>query len=224
MVKNHKSHPTERADLFGKRFVATIETEEGKRLAEALMKQMTGGDKIRARRMRQDFFEFDPTHKIVLAANHKPQVRGTDLGAWRRIKLVPFTVTIPEEEKDKALPEKLKGELPGVLNWCIQGCLDWQRHGLGEPDEVRQATSKYRAEQDTVQGFLDECCVLHPEARVKSSALLEAYHEWSGDRVMTSPAFRERLKERGFESKRGHGGAYFWHGVGLAQPGAGEGR
>jgi putative DNA primase/helicase len=225
LVKNHEAHPTERADLFGKRFVATIETEEGKRMAEALMKQMTGGDKVRARRMRQDFFEFTPSHKIILAANHRPAVRGTDHAVWRRIKMVPFTVTIPEEEKDKALPEKLKAELPGILAWAVRGCLDWQRYGLGEPDEVRQATATYQAEQDTVQGFLAECCFVHAEARVKSAALLEAYHEWSGDRVMTAPAFRERLKDKGFSApQRGHGGAYFWHGIGLPAKGVGEGR
>jgi P4 family phage/plasmid primase-like protien len=225
LVKNHEAHPTERADLFGRRFVATIETEEGKRLAEALMKQMTGGDKVRARRMRQDFFEFSPTHKIVLAANHKPVIRGTDHAVWRRIKMVPFTVTIPDEEKDKALPEKLKAELPGVLGWAVRGCLDWQRHGLGEPDEVRKATTEYQAEQDTVQGFLNECCFINSDARVKSSALLEAYHEWSGDRLMTAPAFRERLKEKGYSAPtRGTGGAYYWNGLGLQAKDRSEGR
>jgi putative DNA primase/helicase len=215
MAKLHETHPTERADLVGRRVVATIETEEGKRLAEALLKQMTGGDKVRARKMRQDFFEFQPTHKIILAANHKPTVRGTDQAVWRRIKLVPFTVTIPDDEKDKSLAEKLKAELPGVLNWALAGCRAWREHGLGEPDEVRQATATYRAEQDSVQGFLEECCVLHPEARIKGSALLEAYYGWSGDRLMSRPAFTQRLKDKGFESKRGTGGCYFWHGVGL---------
>jgi P4 family phage/plasmid primase-like protien len=225
MVKNHEAHPTERADLFGKRFVVTIETEEGKRLAEALMKQMTGGDKMRARKMRQDFFEFDQTHKIILAANHKPVIRGTDHANWRRIKLVPFTVTIPDEEKDKNLPDKLKAELPGILAWAVRGCIEWQRHGLGEPDEVRQATTAYQAEQDTVQGFLDDCCFVHTSAAVNSSALLDAYHKWSGDKLMTPPAFRERLKDKGFPApQRGTGGAYFWKGLGLQGSEASEGR
>jgi putative DNA primase/helicase len=219
MVKHNETHPTERADLFGKRFVATIETEEGKRMAEALMKQMTGGDRIRARKMRQDFFEFDPTHKIAFAANHKPAIRGNDLAVWRRIKLVPFTVTIPDEEKDKQLPAKLKAELPGVLNWCLRGCLDWRREGLAEPDEVRQATTQYQCEQDTVQAFLNDRCRLHRDARAKSSALLEAYHEWTGDRMMTGPAFRQRLRDKGFESKPGTGNCYYWHGIALADAG-----
>jgi putative DNA primase/helicase len=222
MTKHNETHPTERADLFGRRFVATIETEEGKRMAEALLKQLTGGDKVRARKMRQDFFEFDPRHKIVLAANHKPQVRGTDHAVWRRIKLVPFTVTIPDEEKDKQLPEKLKGELPGVLAWAVAGCLEWQRHGLGEPDEVRQATAAYQAEQDAVAQFVAECCIRQGEARVKVSALFEAYGRWSGDKFMTQPAFNERLRAKGFESQRGNHG-YFWRGLALADAcGGGE--
>jgi putative DNA primase/helicase len=217
MMKNHESHPTERADLFGKRLVATIETEEGKRLAEALMKQLTGGDRMRARKMHQNFFEFDQTWKIILAANHKPVIHGTDHAAWRRIKMIPFTVTIPENEKDKALPTKLKAEQSGILTWAVQGCLDWQRSGLGEPDEVRQATAGYQAEQDTVQGFIDECCQIHPEAKVQSSALLKAYTAWSGDKLMTAPAFRKRMKDKGFQSTEGTGGRYFWRGLALKQ-------
>src|SRR5207249_4861041 len=101
-----------------------------------------------ARKMRQDFFEFQPTWKIFLAANHRPTVRGTDHAVWRRIKLVPFEVTIPKDEQDKHLLTKLRAEWPGILAWAIRGCLDWQREGLGEPDEVRAATAAYRAQQD----------------------------------------------------------------------------
>jgi putative DNA primase/helicase len=223
MEKKNESHPTERADLFGKRFVATIETEEGKRMAEALMKQITGGDRVRARKLYKDFFEFEPTHKIVLAANHKPAIRGTDHAAWRRIKLMPFAVTIPEEEKDKALPAKLKAELPGILNWALKGCLDWQAHGMGEPEEVMQATDLYRAEQDTVEQFLTECCVRIPEARVKVAALFETYGKWSGDKFTTQPKFNERLRAKGYASNRESSG-YYWHGIGMpASQGAGDG-
>jgi putative DNA primase/helicase len=214
MVKNHESHPTERADLFGRRFVATIETEEGKRLAEALMKQVTGGDKVRARKMRQDFFEFSPTHKIFLAANHKPVVRGCDLAVWRRIKLVPFAVTIPDHEKDKTLPVKLAGELSGILNWAVAGCLDWRRHGLDEPEEVRVATDAYRSESDLLASFIEAVCEVLPQACVKSSALLGAYQDWSGDRWMTPVQFARRMEERGFTSKKS-GGCMWWHGIGL---------
>jgi P4 family phage/plasmid primase-like protien len=215
MQRVNEQHPTERADLFGRRFVATIETDEGKRMAESLMKQMTGGDKIRARKMRQDFFEFQPTHKIFLAANHKPTVRGTDFAVWRRIKLVPFTVTIPDDEKDKELPVKLKAELPGILAWAVRGCLKWREHGLGEPDEVRKATAAYQAEQDMVAGFLAECCFTNAGARCRASALLEAYQNWSGDKVMTPKALGQRMKDKGFESKLGTGGYTYYLGVGL---------
>src|SRR5215218_4665651 len=115
LVAKKGSHPTEVADLFGKRLVASIEVEDGRRLAESLVKQLTGGDKVRARRMRQDFWQFDPTHKVFMAVNHKPEVRGTDTAIWRRIRLIPFTETIPPGEQDKKLPEKLRGELSGIL-------------------------------------------------------------------------------------------------------------
>jgi putative DNA primase/helicase len=110
------------------------------------MKQLTGGDTLKARRLYQDFFEITPTWKLFLAANHKPTIRGGDYAAWRRIKLVPFTVTIPDEEKDRNLPAKLRAEWPGILAWAVRGCLDWQKYGLGEPEAVRAATDAYRAE------------------------------------------------------------------------------
>jgi putative DNA primase/helicase len=215
MVKAHESHPAERADLFGKRFVATIETEDGKRLAEALVKQMTGGDRMRARALYQNFFEFTPTHKIFLGVNHKPVIGGTDHGIWRRIKLVPFMVTISDEEKDKALPEKLKAELAGILAWAVRGCLDWRREGLAEPDEVRQATTEYQAEQDSVAAFLAHCCAINPEYRVQSSALFKAYQDYSGDRIMTQKAFTKRMESKEYPSQRGTGGRMFYFGVGL---------
>jgi putative DNA primase/helicase len=215
MVKTHDSHPTERADLFGRRVVATIEVDEGKRIAESLTKQLTGGDRVRARKMHRDFFEFMPTHKLLLAANHKPRIVGTDLAIWRRVKLVPFTVTITEEEKDKALPGKLKQEAAGILNWALAGCLAWQQHGLGEPDEIRQATAAYQAEQDSLGEFLKDCCYLNPEAKCRASLLFEAYCNWSGDKLLSSKAFGQRLRERGYDSKRGHGGNVLWCGLGL---------
>jgi putative DNA primase/helicase len=219
MQRANETHPTERADLLGKRLAATIETDEGKRLAESLLKQLTGGDAVRARRMRQDFFQFDPTHKLFLAANHRPKVRGTDLAIWRRIKLIPFTVTITEEEKDRHLLRKLKGELSGVLNWALEGCLAWQRSGLSEPEVVRQATDQYRAESDALGAFIAECCTVHPEVRVQSSTLFEAYRNWSGDREMNANDFASHMEAKGYKRRRGHGGWVFWHGIGL--PGEG---
>jgi putative DNA primase/helicase len=219
MVRQGESHPTERADLFGRRFVACIEAEEGKRIAEALLKQLTGSDRIRARRMREDFWEFRPTHKLFLAANHKPIIRGSDHAIWRRIKLVPFTVTFADERKDKSLPEKLKAELPGILNWALTGCLAWQRHGLGEPVGVRQATGEYQGEMDLVARFLDECCLVNPEFRVLSKDLYAAYVRWAEDgkeRPLSRDAFGRRLKDKGFDNPRsGPNGATRWHGLAL---------
>lgn len=204
MAKKHKAHPTERADLFGRRVVCTIETDEGKRMAEAFMKQLTGGEKIRARKCFKDFFEFEPTHKIFLASNHKPTIRGTDFAAWRRIKLVPFTVTIPEAEKDPHLGDKLKAEYPGILAWMVRGCQEWLRHGMQEPAKVTAATAEYQAEQDTVAGFIAECCTEQQGARTQLTGLLEAYHEWSGDKWMKSRAFAKHLRAKGFVIEPGH--------------------
>jgi putative DNA primase/helicase len=215
MVKNTEAHPTERADLFGRRFVATIETEEGKRMAEALMKQLTGGDNLKARRLYQDFFEMAPTWKIFLAANHKPTIRGTDLAVWRRIRLVPFTVTIRDEQKDKNLMAKLRAEWPGILAWAVRGCLEWQRLGLADPEEVTQATAEYQREQDILAEFIAECCIVAEYAAIKSSLLLSAYQQWSGDKNLTQQTFRKRLNHKGFYSKRGTGGYHYYQGIGL---------
>ncbi len=214
MARSTEAHPTERADLAGRRFVATIETDQGKRMAESLMKQLTGGDSLKARRMRQDFIELRPTWKVFLAANHKPTVRGCDLAVWRRIKLLPFTVTIPDAEKDKHLKDKLRAEWPGILAWAVEGCLAWQRDGLKEPEEVQSATREYQAEQDTLGAFLQECCFVHSEARVKASVLLDAYCKWSGEKDLSSPTFNARMREKGYESKRSTAG-YFYLGMGI---------
>jgi putative DNA primase/helicase len=223
-------HPTELADLFGARFVASIEVDEGKRLAETLVKQMTGGDRMKGRFMRQDFFEWEPTHKLILAANHRPEIRGTDYAIWRRIHLVPFTVQIPEEERDKQLPAKLRVELPGILTWAIAGCLDWRRNGLGVAEAVREATEGYRAEQDILSDFLEDECTLGPDLWVSASSLHEAYVAWSGGRgqrgaaVLSPTAFGSRCAERGFRSeRRSVSGKQMrgWAGLRLARPSIG---
>jgi putative DNA primase/helicase len=175
LVSHNDRHPTERADLFGKRFVAAIETEQGRKLAEVFVKEATGGDPIRARRMREDFWEFQPTHKVFLATNHKPVITGTDTAIWERIRLIPFTVTIPKDERDTTLPDKLHAELPGILAWAVRGCLAWQQDGLGEPDEVQQATAGYRTEMDVLGQFISECCLVGPHYRTKADKLYDAY-------------------------------------------------
>jgi len=213
--RSYESHPTERADLFARRFVATIEIDEGKHFAEAILKQITGGDRIRARFMYKDFFEFEPSHKLFLAANHKPIITGMDQAMWRRIKLVPFTVTITQEEMNRNLKDDLKKELPGILNWAIKGCQKWQESGLGEPDEIRQATADYKAEQDKLGEFLVERCFLNPELKTPASLLLDAYQEWSGDKAMTAKMFGKLLNKKGYLSQHERSG-WFYYGIGLS--------
>jgi len=198
LAKNSESHPTEQADLKGSRMVVCQEVEAGRSWAERTIKQLTGGDRLKARLMRCDFFEFQPTHKIIVAANHRPKVRGQDEGIWRRIKLVPFGVTIPPEQRDKTLLAKLRGEASGILAWCVRGCLAWQREGLGDPPAVNEATNAYRAEQDHIGHFVDDLCELDPAAFTATNALYTAYHSWCarhGDRPWARDAFRENLLE-----------------------------
>ncbi len=218
MVKHGETHPTERADLYGKRLVAVVETEHERRLAESLVKELCGGDRIRARRMREDFWEFTPTHKLVIATNHKPLVKGTDHAIWRRIRLVPFGVTIPKAEQDPHLLDRLRAEYPGILAWCVRGCLAWQREGLGEPAAVQEATSQYRQSQDTLAQFLDDCCIVAPNVRARAGDLLGAYRKWSGSDHASHRWLGETLTERGFDSATI--GGYVWRiGIGLKEEG-----
>ena len=153
------SHSTEIADLRGKRLVVCAETSEQGELDEGLVKMLSGGERIRARRCYQDHSEFDASHKLVLHSNHLPKISGTDHGIWRRICVVPFRHCVPENQRDRELPEKLKSELSGVLRWCLEGCQEWLSIGLQPPVCVINATDEYRAEQDTVSGFIDRDCV-----------------------------------------------------------------
>jgi putative DNA primase/helicase len=220
LIAKKGSHPTELADLFGMRFVASIEVEDGRRLAESLVKQLTGGDRVKARKMRQDFWEFEPSHKVFMAVNSKPEVRGNDTAIWRRIRLIPFTETIPPAEQDKGLPKKLRSELGGILAWAVEGCLEWRREGLQAPEEVRKATGQYRSEMDVVGAFLQDECEIGHGHKEPFTTLYKRYEEWceeGGERAETRRKFNARLKERGgFEARRsGPGGANEWHGLRL---------
>ena len=205
LARSSNAHPTALADLFGKRFVACIETEAGSRLAESLVKELSGGDRIRARHMRQDYWEFEPTHKIWLAVNHKPVIQGTDHGIWRRIKLIPFSVTIADEDQDHELPDKLADELPGILNWAIAGCLSWQKNGLVDPSAVKAATADYRSSMDTLSEFISDRCVTGADRTVRLSAIHDALKAWSDEHdehPITSRALAKALTERGYAKRR----------------------
>jgi putative DNA primase/helicase len=188
-------------------------------MAEVLVKQLTGGDRMKARFMRQDLFEFEPQHKIWLAANHKPVIRGTDYAIWRRIRLIPFDVTIPENERDPHLIDKLQAELPGILAWCVRGCMAWQRQGLGMPERVRAATNAYQAEMDLVAQFLEENCVLNSLATVTAGVLYAEYRTWceqAGENPRSQRWLSGRLKERGITTdSRDTYGRALYRGLGL---------
>lgn len=213
MLRRDGNIPNDLARLKGARFVFASEVEKGRRLAVSLVKDMTGGDTITARFMRAEFFEFRPEFKLWLATNHKPVIKDTNQAIWRRIRLVPFAVSIPKAEQDKKLPEKLLAELPGILAWAVRGCLDWQRDGLGEPAEVAQATDEYRAESDELAAWLAECCIIGPKARAGSDAARKSYMDFTGYKV-TSNEFADLLGKHGFKKDR-IGGRTIWFGFGL---------
>jgi putative DNA primase/helicase len=199
--------PNDVARLRGARFISAVETEEGKRLAESRVKQLTGGDKISARYMRAEWFEFEPVGKLWLATNHRPEVRGTDNAIWRRIRLIPFNVTIPESDRDPNLREKLLGELPGIVAWAVEGCRLWQRDGLQAPPVIQAAISEYRDGEDVLAAFLDECCVIDSQRLVGAMELYGRYTDWcseNGEDTLSHRRFGEQLSERGFRvEKRG---------------------
>jgi putative DNA primase/helicase len=222
LLKKGEAHPTERSVLHGVRFVPCIETEEGRRMDETMVKELTGGDKVSTRRMREDFWEFKPVHHLFLGTNHKPTIKGTDLAIWSRIRLIPFKVTIPLQDRDTNLPDKLKEEWPGIFAWAVQGCLDWQRDGLGEPVEVWRATQEYRTEMDVLGAFIDDQCVVEDDTRATSTALYDSYLTWGknvGERTLRKQEFGIRLEERGFIPARGAKGVRIWKGIRLLQQG-----
>lgn len=204
------------ARLVGARLVSAVEMSRGGRLDEAVIKQVTGGDTITARFLFREHFEFRPTFKLVLVANHKPRIRGTDYAIWRRVRLVPFDVIIPQDERDPLLQQKIiTTELPGILNWALEGCRLWQADGLGAPDAVRAATDAYREEQDVLGPFLDECCERGERFFASASAIYAAFKRWAettGERPISQRTLGEWLRERGFYSKHTKTGAV-WHGL-----------
>jgi putative DNA primase/helicase len=200
-VKKNESVRNDIADLMGARFVSASEGENRQRLAEGLVKQMTGGDVMKARFLHKEYFRFKPAFKLWLATNHKPVIRGTDHGIWRRIRLIPYAVTIPQEQRDKKLKEKLEAEKSGILNWILEGCRLWLEQGLGEAEAVRTATESYRRESDVLAEFITARCVvgeLHSEI---AGDLYKAYERWceeSGEEPFTSNLFGRMLTERGY--------------------------
>jgi len=205
------------ARLRGSRLVAVVETEENRRLAESKVKELTGGDRVAARFLHREFFEFDPVCKLWLISNHRPRIAGTDDGIWRRLITVPFEERITSAEADKRLGEKLRTELPGILAWAVRGCLDWQSRGdLGMPGRVIESAAEYREEEDTLGGFIAECCEVYERARAAAAALYSTYVDWSkenGHGVVSSTKFGRMLRERGYTSRKT--GTKWWQGIAL---------
>ena len=229
MEKKHDTIPVELAALKGVRFTSTVETGYGQRFAESLIKQITGGDEVQVRFMRQDPFTYKPQFKIWLASNNKPDIRGRDQGIWSRIMLIPFTVTIPPKERDKQLGEKLKKEGEAILAWAVKGCLAWQNEGLNPPRQVLEAVSEYQEETDRLGEFFEDCCSLNPLAKTTTRDLYSAYEMWcadNGETPVRKNTFSRMLRERGFARVRiGRTSDRGWQGIKLGKktpPSTGE--
>jgi putative DNA primase/helicase len=205
-------HPTDLAGLQGARLVTASEVEDGKQWAESKLKRITGGDKIAARFMRQDFFEFTPQFKLIIAGNYKPGLRTVDEATRRRFNLLPFTVTIPKEERDEELAEKLHGEWGGILRWMIDGCLAWQEHGLNPPAVVRDATEDYLSAEDAIAIWLEERCDVGPEHTATVGDLYRSWCGWceqNGETDCSQKRFSQNLVSRGFTRERSSGARGF---------------
>ena len=203
-------HPTDLARLHGARLVTATETERNRRWAESRIKAVTAGDPVTARFMRQDFFTYVPQFKLLVTGNHKPGLRGVDEAIRRRFNLIPFTVTIPKEERDPELAEKLKAEWPGILAWAIEGCLEWQRVGLAPPEAVRNATADYLESEDALGQWLAERCLVGPSFQATSGDLFQSWKEWAeaaGEHVGSQKALTHALQDRDFTHKKRMGHA-----------------
>ncbi|MBU1568152.1 MAG: DNA primase [Proteobacteria bacterium] len=205
------------ARLKDARFVTATEPEANQSFAEGVLKQLTGGDTVSARFLHQEFFDFKPVFKLFLATNHKPHVTGKDHGIWRRIRLVPFEVTIPKEAQDPKLTQKLKEELPGILAWAVCGCLDWQANGLGQPQAVVKATEEYAREMDSLTRFVEDCCVTGAMKKVSTNDLYSSYSSWceqEGEESLPKIAFARQVRGKGFSAYR-TSTERGWRGVGI---------
>jgi putative DNA primase/helicase len=219
LLPTKHQHPTEIADMYGKRFVAVAEPEQGRKLAESRVKEMTGDRILKARRMREDFWEFTPTHTFWLSTNHKPRITGTDLGIWRRVKLIPFLVKLSDVTAvDTRFPEKLAAEYPGILNWLLEGWKDYRQNGLIEPPAVAEATAEYRSSEDELGEFIRETYIENPSFMVAASDAFSAYQEWGGK--MTKTAFGLEMGKR-YDKEKHTSGKYrmkwVYNGIGLLE-------
>ncbi len=213
-----EQHPTLLTELQWRRFASAQETKENGRLDESMIKQLSGGDIITAHKMRKDYYDFAPTHKLWLSTNHKPTIRGTDHGIWRRMRMIPFTVSIPDELKDRELANKLKQDYQAVLNWSVIGAMRWAVRGLISPSVVQQATDEYQAEQDTIGQWIEDCVVENKASRISKKVVYDSYCGWCDENGYKHPMVQrklaDRLTERGYKSVR-TARTRMWEGISL---------
>lgn len=205
VTKNSSDATPEIAKLDGARLVTTTEPNEGERFDEGLIKQLTGGDRVTARKLYENEFDFTPQFKLWMATNHKPYIRGRDEGIWRRMVIIPFEKQIPLSEIDYDLTKKLKGELSAIMNWCVEGYLEWQRIGLAEPALIKAQRDSYRTEMDSIQAFIEECCALHENAEIQAGIFFSMYDEWAKENNqhrMSSTKFGREISKRFSKMKK----------------------
>ena len=207
MESKKSSHPTDKTDLCGIRLAMCSESESTQTLAASTVKSLTGGDKIRARRMKENFFEFQATHKLVLATNYTPVIKDTSHGIARRLTLVKFNQRFDGPKRDNGLKEKLRQEYPGILAWMVRGCIQWQRDGLNVPESVKWATTSYLKEQDTVGRFINERCLKQSSGKVRLKDLFEASGAWcaSNSESFSKDDLTNWLRQRGYKSRTSNG-------------------
>jgi putative DNA primase/helicase len=219
--KRGDSHPTELADLEGKRMAIGTEVPRGSAWNEVRIKMLSGGDKVRARRMRQDFFEFDATHTFWVSGNDKPRIKGTDAGIWRRVRLVPFAANIADADVDPDLPVKLQAEAPGILSWALDGCAAYLASDLGTCKAVSEATDAYRKDEDILGRFIEDCCIVGAGRLAVKSAFREQLRTWLEEheyRPISDRQLKADLLKRGIVQSRTNACApWEWVGVGLRE-------
>jgi putative DNA primase/helicase len=217
LYKDNNTIPNDIARLNGARLVMTIEAPEGRRLNETLIKKLTGRDTMTARFLHREYFEFEPTFKLWLATNHKPVVYENSLAFWRRVRLIPFTIQISDEERIPNYEKILLEEREGIINWAIEGFKKWEREGLGIPETVKVATQEYKDDMDIIAEFIEEKCIESRNAEATTKDLYSAYSKWceeNNEKPISKQSFTRRLEERGYKSfrtKRERG----WKGIGL---------
>jgi putative DNA primase/helicase len=215
LAKKHEQHPTAIAALYGKRLAIVGEVDDGRAWDEATVKNLTGGDVITARRMREDNWLFRPIHKLWIAGNYRPGVRGCDNGIWRRMRLIPFEANFHGNE-DRHLMAKLTAELPGILAWAVRGCVAWQREGLEMPQAIAKATSEYRDEQNFFGAFAEECLEVVPnvqEHQLSRAQVVQMYTQWAirnGAPTLGARAIAERLRAVGPVGEHRSNGVVYW--------------